>query len=29
MISEGSYDTEEWSNNAENLAVVITGINYI
>ncbi len=27
MISEASYDTEDWSNNAENLAL-ITGINY-
>ncbi len=28
MISEGSYDTEDWSNDAENSAL-ITGINYI
>ncbi len=28
MISEGSCDTEDWSNDAENLALV-TGINYI
>ncbi len=28
MISEGSYDTEDWSNDAENIAL-ITGINYI
>ncbi len=28
MISEGSCDTEDWSNNAENSAL-ITGINYI
>jgi len=28
MISEGSCDTEDWSNNAENTAL-ITGINYI
>ncbi len=28
MISEGSCDTEDWSNNAENVAL-ITGINYI
>jgi len=27
MISEGSCDTEDWSNDAENLAS-ITGINY-
>ncbi len=27
MISEGSYDTEDWSNDAENVAL-ITGINY-
>jgi len=27
MISEGSCDTEEWSNNDENSAL-ITGINY-
>ncbi len=28
MISEGSRDTEDWSNDAENTAL-ITGINYI
>ncbi len=28
MISEGSYDTEDWSNDAENLAL-ITEIHYI
>ncbi len=28
MISEGSCDTEDWSNNTENSAL-ITGINYI
>ncbi len=28
MISEGSWDTEDWSNDAENSALV-TGINYI
>ncbi len=28
MISEGSCDTEDWSNDAENV-VLITGINYI
>ncbi len=28
MISEGSCDTEDWSNDAENLAL-ITEINYI
>ncbi len=28
MISEGSCDTEDWSNDAENSAS-ITGINYI
>ncbi len=28
MISEGSCDIEDWSNNAENLAL-ITGINLI
>ncbi len=28
MISEGSCDTEDWSNDAEN-SVCITGINYI
>ncbi len=28
MISEGSCDAEDWSNDAENLAL-ITGINYI
>ncbi len=28
MISEGSYDTEDWSNDAENSAL-ITEINYI
>ncbi len=28
MISEGPRDTEDWSNDAENPAL-ITGINYI
>jgi len=28
MISEGSCDTEAWSNDAENTAL-ITGINHI
>ncbi len=28
MISEGLCDTEDWSNDAENTAL-ITGINYI
>ncbi len=28
MISEGSYDTEDWSNDAENSAL-IKGINHI
>ncbi len=28
MISEGSCDTEDWSNDAENSAL-ITGIDYI
>ncbi len=28
MIFEGSCDTEDWSNDAENSAL-ITGINYI
>jgi len=28
MISEGSCDTEDWSNDAENSALT-TGINYI
>ncbi len=28
MISEGSCDTEDWSNDAENSALS-TGINYI
>ncbi len=28
MISEGSWDTEDWSNDAENTAL-ITRINYI
>ncbi len=28
MISEGSYDNEDWSNDAENSAL-ITEINYI
>ncbi len=28
MISVGSCDTEDWSNDAENSAL-ITGINYI
>jgi len=29
IISEGSCDTEDWSNYAENSAFLITGINYI
>ncbi len=28
MVSEGSCDTEDWSNDAENSAL-ITGINFI
>ncbi len=28
MISEGSCDTEDWSNDAENL-ILFTEINYI
>ncbi len=28
MISEGSCDTEDWSNDTENSAL-ITGINYV
>ncbi len=28
MISEGSWDTEDWSNDADNSAL-ITEINYI
>ncbi len=28
MISEGSSDTEDWSNDAENSAL-ITGTNYV
>ncbi len=28
MISEGSCDTEDWSNDAEH-STLITGINYI
>jgi len=28
VMSEGSCDTEDWSNDAENTAL-ITGINYI
>jgi len=28
MISEGSCDTKDWSNDPEN-AALITGINYI
>jgi len=28
MISEGSCDTDDWNNDAENSAL-ITGINYI
>ncbi len=28
LISEGSCDTEDWSNDAENIAS-IAGINYI
>ncbi len=29
MISEGSCDSEDWSNDAENTAFLFTGINYI
>ncbi len=29
MISEESYDTEDWSNDAEKTQLCITGINYI
>ncbi len=29
MISEGSCDTEDWSNDAENLALQITSIYYL
>ncbi len=29
MISEGSCDTEDWRNNAENSGSAITEINYI
>ena len=29
QISEGLHDTEDWSNDAENSAFDITGINYI
>ncbi len=29
MISEGSCDTEDWRNDAENFSVTIIGINYI
>ncbi len=29
MISEGSRDTEDWGDDAENSALIITGINYI
>ncbi len=29
MISEGSCDTEDWSNDAEKFSFAITGINYI
>ncbi len=29
MISEGSCDTEDWSNDAEKVSFAITGINYI
>ncbi len=28
MISEGSWDTEDWRNDAENL-ICIEGMNYI
>ncbi len=29
MISEGSCDTEDWSNAVESLTFKITGIDYI
>ncbi len=29
MISAGSCDTEDWSNDAENFSFAMTGINYI
>jgi len=29
MISEGSCDTEDWSNDAENLALSSQVLNYI
>ncbi len=29
MISEGSFDTEDWSNDAENAVLTSQGINYI
>ncbi len=29
MISEGSCDTEDWSNDAEKNQLCFTGINYI
>ncbi len=29
MISEGSRDTEDWNNDAENLRIATTGINSI
>ncbi len=29
MISEGSYDTEDWSNDAEKFSFALKYINYI
>ncbi len=29
MISEGPFDTEDWSNDAEQFSFSITEINYI
>ncbi len=29
MISEGSCDTKDWSNDAENSALISPGMNYI
>ncbi len=29
MISEGSFNTEDWSYDAENSQECITGINYL
>jgi len=29
MVSEGSCDTEDWSNGFWKFSIVITGVNYV